>query len=138
MECVAACGLSADQARSVGGIDFCFSAGARAVRDPGFARGSEDSVARECAAAAVWSEPRLAVRSCVDDGIDFHAGADCLAVFAEGEGGVGVRKQSLAAISACLYLFLYLPLMVVLLASVNAARFGSEWKGFTLEWYRAA
>ena len=49
-----------------------------------------------------------------------------------------MRKQSLAAISACLYLFLYLPLMVVALASVNAARFGTQWKGFTLDWYRAA
>src|SRR5688500_5213456 len=130
MECVAACGVSADQAGAVGGIDFCFSAGARAIRDSGFARRGEDGVTRERAAATVWAESRLAVRSSVDDGNDFCVGADGLAVFAESEGGVAVRKQSLAVTSACLYLFLYLPLVVVVLASVNAARFGSEWKGF--------
>jgi spermidine/putrescine transport system permease protein len=48
-----------------------------------------------------------------------------------------VRKHSLVAVSACLYLFLYLPLLVVFAASVNAARFGAQWEGFTFEWYRA-
>ena len=47
-------------------------------------------------------------------------------------------KRGLAAITAVLYLFLYLPLVVVAVASVNAARFGTGWKGFTLDWYRAA
>jgi spermidine/putrescine transport system permease protein len=46
----------------------------------------------------------------------------------------GTRKW----LSAGIYVFLYLPLVVVLVASVNASRFGAEWKGFTLEWYRAA
>lgn len=49
-----------------------------------------------------------------------------------------MKKQSLAVISACLYVFLYLPLVVVVMASVNATRFGAGWRGFTLEWYRAA
>lgn len=49
-----------------------------------------------------------------------------------------MKRQSLAVVTFGLYLFLYLPLVVVVVASVNAARFGSEWKGFTLGWYRAA
>jgi spermidine/putrescine transport system permease protein len=37
-----------------------------------------------------------------------------------------------------LFVFLYLPLLVVMVASVNAARFGTKWEGFTLGWYGAA
>ncbi|MCX7867333.1 MAG: ABC transporter permease [Limisphaera sp.] len=34
------------------------------------------------------------------------------------------------------YLFLYAPLLAVLVQSFNAARFGTEWVGFTTHWYR--
>jgi spermidine/putrescine transport system permease protein len=34
-----------------------------------------------------------------------------------------------------LYGFLYAPIMVVILYSFNAARFGAGWAGFTLHWY---
>lgn len=37
--------------------------------------------------------------------------------------------------SAALYVFLYAPIVVVMVYSFNAARFGSEWKGFTTVWY---
>lgn len=35
-----------------------------------------------------------------------------------------------------LYLFLYAPIIVVIVYSFNAARFGAGWAGFTTEWYR--
>ena len=49
-----------------------------------------------------------------------------------------MKPRRFVALSLLLYLFLYLPLAVVLISSVNATRFGSTWKGFTLEWYRSA
>jgi spermidine/putrescine transport system permease protein len=49
-----------------------------------------------------------------------------------------VNRGGLAGVAAVLYVFLYLPLVVIAVASVNAARFGTEWKGFTLDWYRIA
>jgi spermidine/putrescine transport system permease protein len=33
-------------------------------------------------------------------------------------------------------LFLYLPILVLVIQSFNAARYGGSWQGFTLEWYR--
>jgi len=39
--------------------------------------------------------------------------------------------------SAVLYLFLYAPIVVVVVCSFNAARFGAGWKGFTTTWYGA-
>ena len=33
------------------------------------------------------------------------------------------------------YLFLYLPLAVLGVQSINASRFGTRWEGFTLQWY---
>lgn len=47
-----------------------------------------------------------------------------------------MRRGGLLSMTLVLFGFLYLPLTVVMVASVNAARFGTEWKGFTLEWYR--
>ena len=47
-------------------------------------------------------------------------------------------RGGLTALTVVLYLFLYLPLLVVAVASVNSARIGTHWKGFTLAWYRAA
>ena len=41
----------------------------------------------------------------------------------------------LCSVSLGLFAFLYAPILVVVLFSFNAARFGSGWKGFTLEWY---
>lgn len=49
-----------------------------------------------------------------------------------------MKRRGLAGVTAVMFAFLYLPLVVVMVASVNAARFGTDWKGFTLEWYRAA
>ena len=49
-----------------------------------------------------------------------------------------MKKSGLVGATLLLYAFLYLPLVVVMVASVNATRFGSQWQGFTLEWYRAA
>jgi len=39
--------------------------------------------------------------------------------------------------SGVLYLFLYAPIVVVVVYSFNAARFGAGWKGFTTKWYGA-
>ncbi|MBM3876921.1 MAG: ABC transporter permease [Verrucomicrobia bacterium] len=39
--------------------------------------------------------------------------------------------------TALLFAFLYAPLLVVVLFSFNASRFGTGWHGFTLQWYRA-
>jgi spermidine/putrescine transport system permease protein len=36
-----------------------------------------------------------------------------------------------------LFIFLYAPIVAVVVFSFNAARFGTGWKGFTLEWYAA-
>ena len=35
------------------------------------------------------------------------------------------------------YLFLYLPILVVVVYSFNAARYTTDWRGFTLRWYEA-
>lgn len=40
------------------------------------------------------------------------------------------------ALAVLVYLFLHLPLAVLVLFSFNASRFGVTWTGFTLEWYR--
>ena len=43
----------------------------------------------------------------------------------------------LGAVSGLLGVFLYAPLVVVVVFSCNAARYGTAWHGFTLRWYRA-
>ncbi|MCW7754874.1 spermidine/putrescine ABC transporter permease PotC [Desulfobotulus sp. H1] len=35
------------------------------------------------------------------------------------------------------YGFLYTPLVILIIYSFNAARYGSQWQGFTLDWYKA-
>jgi spermidine/putrescine transport system permease protein len=47
-------------------------------------------------------------------------------------------KRSLTprAITVVVLLFFYLPVFVLVLNSFNASRFGGEWAGFTLDWYR--
>lgn len=47
------------------------------------------------------------------------------------------RRIILAAVSGTIFLFLYLPLAVVIAHSFNSARYGSGWEGFTLGWYAA-
>jgi spermidine/putrescine transport system permease protein len=44
---------------------------------------------------------------------------------------------SLNLSAALLYVFLYAPIVVVIVYSFNAARFGATWKGFTTHWYGA-
>jgi spermidine/putrescine transport system permease protein len=39
--------------------------------------------------------------------------------------------------AALLYVFLYAPIVVVIVYSFNLARFGAGWTGFTTQWYRA-
>jgi spermidine/putrescine transport system permease protein len=34
------------------------------------------------------------------------------------------------------YLFLYLPIVILVVFSFNASRYGGVWRGFTLDWYR--
>ncbi|HEX9165964.1 MAG TPA: ABC transporter permease [Gemmatimonadales bacterium] len=48
----------------------------------------------------------------------------------------GRQPRWLGAIVALVYLFLHLPLLVLVVFSFNASRFSVEWTGFTLEWYR--
>jgi spermidine/putrescine transport system permease protein len=43
----------------------------------------------------------------------------------------------LGVVASLLYVFLYAPLVVVIVYSFNAARFGAAWAGPTLKWYRA-
>lgn len=45
-------------------------------------------------------------------------------------------RLSLKIIAAVLYLFLYLPIAVVVLFSFNDSRFSLAWHGFTPTWYR--
>jgi spermidine/putrescine transport system permease protein len=40
-----------------------------------------------------------------------------------------------AALAALLYGFMYLPILVVAVLSVNQARYSAQWEGFTLKWY---
>jgi spermidine/putrescine transport system permease protein len=40
------------------------------------------------------------------------------------------------AAAAGVYLFLHLPMLVLMVFSFNASRFGVSWTGFTLDWYR--
>jgi spermidine/putrescine transport system permease protein len=40
-----------------------------------------------------------------------------------------------AGLAALLYGFMYLPILVVAVLSVNQARYSAQWEGFTLKWY---
>jgi spermidine/putrescine transport system permease protein len=40
-----------------------------------------------------------------------------------------------ASLAALLYGFMYLPILVVAVLSVNQARYSAQWEGFTLKWY---
>jgi spermidine/putrescine transport system permease protein len=43
----------------------------------------------------------------------------------------------LGALVGAVYLFLHLPLLILVLFSFNASRFSVAWTGFTLDWYRS-
>jgi len=42
----------------------------------------------------------------------------------------------LVAMAAAVYLFLHLPILVLMIFSFNDAKFSAEWRGFTLHWYQ--
>ena len=44
----------------------------------------------------------------------------------------------LSVVTALIYLFLYTPIVVLVILSFNASRFSTIWKGFTWEWYVVA
>ncbi len=46
-----------------------------------------------------------------------------------------MKRPVKIAYAALVYLFLYLPLVVMVVYSFNASRFSMRWKGFTLQWY---
>lgn len=46
------------------------------------------------------------------------------------------RSPLLGAFSALTYLFLYAPILVLVVFSFNRGRLTAQWEGFTLEWYR--
>ena len=47
-----------------------------------------------------------------------------------------LRKLSLPALVSLVYLFLYLPIIVLIVFSFNDAEMTFNWHGFTLQWYR--
>ena len=48
-----------------------------------------------------------------------------------------MRRSPLLVVSAiAVYLFLYVPLAIVVLFSFNDSKLNAEWVGFTLDWYR--
>lgn len=47
------------------------------------------------------------------------------------------RSTTLLVVSVLLYVFLYAPIAVVVLQSFNRAPRGTEWRGFTTDWYGA-
>jgi len=46
------------------------------------------------------------------------------------------RSWTLYAAAIAGYLFLYVPLVIVVVYSFNDSRLNAEWVGFTLDWYR--
>ena len=47
-----------------------------------------------------------------------------------------MSRRLLAASGVAVYLFLYLPLVIVIAYSFNDSRLNAEWVGFTLRWYK--
>ncbi|HXG90791.1 MAG TPA: extracellular solute-binding protein [Blastocatellia bacterium] len=50
----------------------------------------------------------------------------------------GWLPSPLASFTAFIYLFLYAPIVVLIIFSFNRSRFASVWRGFTWEWYAQA
>lgn len=48
--------------------------------------------------------------------------------------GANIAKSSFMSL---VYLFLYLPIIVLIVNSFNASKFGIKWDGFTTKWYSA-
>jgi spermidine/putrescine transport system permease protein len=48
-----------------------------------------------------------------------------------------LSKRLLLSHSALMYIFLYAPIVILVLFSFNAATFGTTWAGFTLHWYKS-
>jgi spermidine/putrescine transport system permease protein len=46
------------------------------------------------------------------------------------------RSRTPLLVTAAVLVFFYLPVAVLVVNSFNASRFGGEWTGFTLHWYR--
>jgi spermidine/putrescine transport system permease protein len=46
------------------------------------------------------------------------------------------RSLTPVLVTVAVLAFFYLPVLVLVLNSFNASRFGGEWTGFTLDWYR--
>ena len=42
----------------------------------------------------------------------------------------------LIAVAGVVYLFLHLPILVLVVFSFNDSKFSVEWRGFTLQWYQ--
>ena len=47
------------------------------------------------------------------------------------------KKRGMGVYVACLFGFLYLPLLVMFIFSFNDARRNVVWRGFTLKWYKS-
>lgn len=47
-----------------------------------------------------------------------------------------VASYFLPCIVTALYLFLYIPVIILIISSFNASAYSYEWKGFSLVWYR--
>jgi len=48
----------------------------------------------------------------------------------------GRHSRAALAVATLVYVFLHAPVLVLALFSVNRSRYGVEWTGFTLDWYR--
>jgi spermidine/putrescine transport system permease protein len=46
-----------------------------------------------------------------------------------------IERKTLTTWAVLMYVFLYLPILILIILSFNASRTGVVWKGFTLSWY---
>jgi spermidine/putrescine transport system permease protein len=46
-----------------------------------------------------------------------------------------MKERWLSIYAWAVYVFLYLPILVLVVLSFNESRFSAQWKGFTLDWY---
>jgi spermidine/putrescine transport system permease protein len=49
-----------------------------------------------------------------------------------------LAPSPLSAVTAGVYLFLYAPIVALIILSFNSSRFGTAWRGFTWQWYAMA
>ncbi|HWP43875.1 MAG TPA: extracellular solute-binding protein [Blastocatellia bacterium] len=50
----------------------------------------------------------------------------------------GSRPGALSAVTALVYMFLYAPIVVLIILSFNSSRYSTIWQGFTWRWYALA